>query len=464
VSAIAFTATCSLVVIDAGQTLENDVIMWMDHRAVAEAQVITATGHPCLKQSGGVCSPEFSVAKILWLKQNEPQAFSKAGGFLELPDFLTWKCLQVPIKSFAPSNCSLVCKWFFDAENNCFPAGFFEQLGLGELFSTADRVGQKPSLPGTFLGLMSPDVMKEMGISPDCQVAVASSIIDAHAGVLGMLVLYSNHVHATTGETIDEESLFLSTPGTSTCHMVLNRERSETKGVWGPYLNVVTNGHYIREPGQSATGKLIDHCINTHTEKHTTYKNCSLGEVIPLLNQKIDERRLNLQMNRLVINPSFHGNRCPLADPTLRGAIYGLDLSEPDLTTYYEAVIESLCYETKFIVDEIKMQNLRAILVSGGLMKNKAFMQIYADVLGAPVVGIECGGVDMMLVGAAIMARQAVLRSDLSLSALRDVRFNDLKLSNFDPCPDYRQHHDQKYQAYRILMKASQEIQQILNN
>ena len=460
-AAIAFTATCSLVVIDAG--LDNDVIMWMDHRAVEQARAITATCHPCLKQTGGVCSPEFSVSKILWLKENEPQVYHSASGFLELPDFLTWKCLQSPISLFAPSNCSVTCKWFFDAENNCWPAGFFERLELHDLFAGPEKVGTKPSLPGTFLGNMSHEIMKEMGINPDCQVAVASSIIDAHAGVLGMLVLYSNHVRDTTGEAVDEESIFLSTAGTSTCHMVLNRTRNETDGVWGPYLNVVTNGHYVREPGQSMTGKLIDHCINTHPEKHTTFKNTKLGEIMPVINQKIQDRRSGRLMNQLVVNPSFHGNRCPLADPTLRGGIYGLDLTEPDLTILYEAVIESLCYETRFIVDEVHMKHLQAILVSGGLMKNEAFMQIYADVLGVRVVGIECAGVDMMLVGTAIMARQAVLKSDLSLAALHDIRFNDMKLNNFDPSPDYRQHHDNKYQAYRIFMKASQEMQQLLN-
>lgn len=460
-AAIAFTATCSLVVIDAG--LDNDVIMWMDHRAVSQAQAITATCHPCLKQTGGICSPEFSVSKILWLKEKEPQVYDAATGFLELPDFLTWKCLKSPIASFAPSNCSVTCKWYFDAENNCWPAGLFEQLGMQELFASPDRIGTTPSLPGTFVGHMNPDVMKEMGINPDSQVAVASSIIDAHAGVLGMLVLYSNHVYDTTGEKIDEESIFLSTVGTSTCHMVLHRTRNETNGVWGPYLNVVTNGHYVREPGQSATGKLIDHCINTHPEKHTTFKNKKLGEILPVINQKIHDRRSDRLMNPLVVNPSFHGNRCPLADASLRGGIYGLDLTEPDLTILYEAVIEALCYETKFIVDEVEMKDLHAVLMSGGLMKNEAFMQIYADVMGVRVVGIECSGVDMMLVGTAIMARQAVLGSDLSLPALRDIRFNDMKLNKFDPSPDYRQHHDKKYQAYRIFMKASQEMQQLLN-
>lgn len=443
--------------------MENDVIMWMDHRAVSQAETITATKDTSLNQCGGVCSPEFSVAKILWLKENQTDVYDNAKGFLELPDFLTWKCLQTPISSFSPSNCSLTCKWFYDAENQCWPNALFTKVGMQDLFASSDRVGTKPSSPGTFLGYMSEDVKLEMGISETCgDVAVSSSIIDAHAGVLGMLVLYSNHMRDVNHQTIDEESVLLSTAGTSTCHMVLNRERKETDGVWGPYLNVVTNGHYVREPGQSATGKLIDHCINTHPERLSTFKNMSLAEVIPILNKKIHDRRSCAKTNKLVVNPSFHGNRCPLADPSLRGGVYGLDLTEPDLSVLYEAVIESLCYETRFIIEEIDVQDLQTILVSGGLMKNDAFMQIYADVTGVAVVGIECSGVDMMLVGTAIMARQAFLMSDLSLPALADLRYNDFMLKKFEPCPELHKYHDQKYKAYRVFVKASQQMQNLL--
>lgn len=435
--------------------------MWMDHRAVSQAETITASKDSCLKQCGGVCSPEFSVAKILWLKENQTDVYKKAKAFLELPDFLTWKCLQIPISSFSPSNCSMTCKWFYDPENNCWPDALFERVGMFDLFNS-ERVGAKPSFPGTFLAYMNEQVKLEMGISGTCDVAVSSSIIDAHAGVLGMLILYSNHMRDVSGQTIDEESVLLSTAGTSTCHMVLNRERKETNGVWGPYLNVITNGHYVREPGQSATGKLIDHCVNTHPEKLSTYKSMSLAEIIPLLNKRITDRRSNATTNKLVVNPSFHGNRCPLADPSLRGGIYGLDLTEPDLSVLYEAAIESLCYETRFIIEEIDVRPLRTILVSGGLMKNEAFMQIYADVTGVPVIGIECSGVDMMLVGTAIMARQAFLKSDLSLTALTDVRYGDVTLSKFEPSPQLRTYHEQKYRAYRLFVQASQQMQNLL--
>lgn len=452
---IAFTATCSLVVIDAG--LQNDIIMWMDHRSVDEAASITATQHRQLNQTGGICSPEFSIAKLLWLKKNESESYEKARGFLELPDYLTWKCLDCDIADFAPSNCSLTCKWFYDAESNSWNEFFVEAIGLEDLFNTAtkSRVGTTASLPGTQLGFMTEAVKEQMGINPTCKVAVASSIIDAHAGVLAMIAMYPR-------ESMDVESLICSIAGTSTCNMILNAERREIRGIWGPYLNVVTKGHYVHEPGQSATGKLVDFIVDNHKDKSTRFGDKSFNDITIALNESIEKKGIGNQ--KLVVNPSFHGNRCPLADPTLRGGIYGLDLESEPLENVYEATLESLCYETRFIIEELNIPELKLCLVSGGLLKNLCFMQIYADVLGLDVIGMDSGSVDMMLAGTAILARQGALKGDNSLESISNVCFKNLKLAPFKPNAGLKKYHDTKYQCYRMFVKCSQEMQKLLSS
>lgn len=454
VHGIAFTATCSLVIIDSG--LENDVIMWMDHRSVKEAAAITATKHRQLNQTGGICSPEFSISKLLWLKKNEPKAYEKARGFLELPDFLSWKCLGTDISDFAPSNCSVTCKWFFDAENNSWNEFFVRAIELEDLFVTADksRVGKTPSLPGTHLGFMTDEVKEQFGINSACNVSVASSIIDAHAGVLGMIALYPRN-------SANVESLMCSIAGTSTCHMILNSERREIRGVWGPYLNVVTDGHYVHEPGQTATGKLIDFIITQHSDRVSQFGGKSLKEITIALNESIEKRGYGQQ--KLVVNPSFHGNRCPLADPTLRGGIYGLNL-ESGLQDLYEATLEALCYEARYIIEELKIPDLKLCLLSGGLNKNRCFMQIYADVIGVDVIGMDLGSIDMMLAGTAILARQGALKGGNSLDNIVNLSFKDLKMTTYTPSLERKSYHDKKYQCYRIFTRTSQEMQQILNH
>ena len=69
----------------------QNVILWMDHRAKIEADIVNETKHPILEYVGGNISPEMMVPKILWLKHHHPRCWQRAAYFFLLPDFLTWK-------------------------------------------------------------------------------------------------------------------------------------------------------------------------------------------------------------------------------------------------------------------------------------------------------------------------------------------------------------------------------------
>ena len=97
---IAFDATCSLVALDGADRPvsvsttgrdEQNIVVWMDHRAVDEAAHITATGGAPLAYVGDVMSPEMQTPKLLWLRRHLPDAWARAARFLDLPDFLVYR-------------------------------------------------------------------------------------------------------------------------------------------------------------------------------------------------------------------------------------------------------------------------------------------------------------------------------------------------------------------------------------
>ena len=70
----------------------RNVIMWLDHRALDQAERINSTKHKVLSYVGGGVSPEMEIPKILWLKEMLPvECWEKCALFLELPEFLTYK-------------------------------------------------------------------------------------------------------------------------------------------------------------------------------------------------------------------------------------------------------------------------------------------------------------------------------------------------------------------------------------
>lgn len=98
---IGFDATCSLVALDStghavtvsrSREAHRNIIMWLDHRALDQAQRINNAKHKVLSYVGGGVSPEMEIPKILWLKEKLPgDCWEKCALFLELPEFLTYK-------------------------------------------------------------------------------------------------------------------------------------------------------------------------------------------------------------------------------------------------------------------------------------------------------------------------------------------------------------------------------------
>jgi ribulose kinase len=103
VRGIGFDATCSLAVFAhdtdepvpvTGPDFKNDgndrnVILWLDHRPVEEAEKINATGHNLLRYVGGKMSIEMEIPKVLWLKNHMPPELFDRCKFYDLADALT---------------------------------------------------------------------------------------------------------------------------------------------------------------------------------------------------------------------------------------------------------------------------------------------------------------------------------------------------------------------------------------
>ena len=115
--------------------------MWADHRAVAEAEEITATGHRVLDYVGGTMSPEMELPKLLWLKRHLPQAWARYGLALDLTDFLTWRASG----RIAVSACTITCKWtYLNHESPGWQAG----LAGGARPRTCPQRAQLPAAAG----------------------------------------------------------------------------------------------------------------------------------------------------------------------------------------------------------------------------------------------------------------------------------------------------------------------------
>ncbi|GBN10049.1 FGGY carbohydrate kinase domain-containing protein [Araneus ventricosus] len=473
---IGFDATCSLVALDkdfkplsvskTGNPDQN-IILWMDHRAIKEADLINKTNHEVLKYVGNKISPEMESPKLLWLKKNLPEQWEKAGCFFDLPDFLTWKATG----SLQRSLCSLVCKWTYIAgttNGGGWQDAFWKSIGLEDLISrNYEKIGSNVLSPGEACGDgLNVASAKETGLIPG--TPVSTSIIDAHAGGLGVLAC---NVSESCTENLEERMALIC--GTSTCHMKVKKDPVITPGVWGPYYSAMVPGYWCSEAGQSAAGVLLDHVINSHPATNALKQRilkCEeerhIANVLNEMAEKLKEKKglssVSLITSDYHVYPDYHGNRSPLANPDIKGMICGLTLAsdEEDLVKQYVATVQSLAYSTKHIISALQEKGhiIKCLLVCGGLSKNPLYVQMHADITGLPIIVPNSS--EPVLLGCAILAASAAKYYPSVVSAMTVMCGNGILIK---PNINDQEYHGKKYKAYLNLLKCQEDIKCIMN-
>jgi D-ribulokinase len=413
IGGIGFDATCSLVVVgEGGRPLPvaghgdpaRDVIVWMDHRALDQAERINRTGHAVLRYVGGTISPEMQTPKLLWLKERLPATYAAARHFFDLSDYLGWRATG----DLARSSCTVTCKWTYLDHEQRWDESYFRAIGLGDLADDRfARIGEVIKPPGAPLGQgLTPSAAADLGLPAG--TPVGTGLIDAHAGGLGSIEVRSPH-----GDGLTRMAYVF---GTSACTMASSREPLFIPGVWGPYHGAMAPGLWLSEGGQSGAGAAIERLIALHpaAPQAADRARASSQSLPAWLADEAARRATTLSAavelaGNLIVVPDFLGNRSPHADPERRAVIAGLgmDQSLDNLVSLYVAGLLGIAYGLRQIIDASRTCGARieALSLSGGAARHPLIRQMLADGVGLPV--LACDGVDPVLLGAAMLGAAA---------------------------------------------------------
>jgi FGGY-family pentulose kinase len=444
---IGFDATCSLVAVGVdGEPVtvsvdgepERDVIVWMDHRAVDDADHINASGHPVLQFVGGAVSPEMQTPKLRWVQRELPDTWRRADRWFDLADFLTWRSTGLDRRS----SCTTVCKWTYLGHESRWDRSFFELAGLGELADLDFRsIGTVVRGPGERIGGLTEGAAQALGLRAGTVVAVP--LIDAHAGALAM-------IGAAGDDTAVERRLALIA-GTSACHLAVSADRIDVPGVWGPYWGALLADRWLLEAGISASGAFVDHVVRSHPARGKLGAD-PLSSLDAMLHATVPTAQVAMAMTRdLHLQPNVLGNRAPLADPTLAGGIAGWRLRDDadDLAAWYLAALQSLAYATRHIVEALTDAGspVDLVVACGGSATNEWWLRSHADALGVPIaVPAET---EAVLLGAAMLGAMAAGVHSSSDAAMRSMTRLGRRV---EPDPATKAFHDAKYGVYRRMV------------
>jgi D-ribulokinase len=460
IAGIGFDATCSLVVLGHGGTplpvgpsedAQRDIIVWMDHRALPQAQRINEMGHGVLRYVGGRISPEMETPKLLWLLENRPAVFNAAWQFFDLTDFLTWRASGDP----ARSTCTVTCKWTYLAHERRWDDSYFRATGLGVLADEGfARIGQRVVEPGTPLGQgLTAQAAAELGLLAG--TPVAAGVIDAHAGGIG-----------TVGAEGAPEACLAYVFGTSSCTMTTTRDPVFVPGVWGPYFSAMVPETWLNEGGQSVAGAAIERLLAMHPFAPEAQRRAlDEGQSLPAMLAGLaveacggggsDAVKL---ADGLHVVPEFLGNRAPFADPHARAVIAGLGM-EADLDSLVALYVAGLCsigYGLRQIIEVQAKAGapIERIVISGGAGRLDLVRQLLADATGKPVLATQAD--EPVLLGAAILASVGGGLSDGVRSAMTNM--SRISATYAPATGAIAALHDARYRAFCRLQEVAREI------
>jgi L-ribulokinase len=404
--------------------------LWKDHTGAEEAAAITETARKHAPQYlapiGGVYSSEWFWSKIWRCLKVAPDVFDAAESWIELADFVPAVLAGVSRpKDAMRCICAAGHKALYsDAWGGLPDKEFLKRLDP-KLAALRDRLFDKAYAPDRPAGKLAKSWAQELGLSEGIVVAMGG--FDAHYGAVGSGV--------KTGTLV-------KIIGTSTCDCAIaptSAKVADVPGICGIVNGSIMPGYYGIEAGQSAVGDILRWWVDE----------VCLGKDALHAELSAEARRLQPGASGLLALDWNNGNRTILVDPRLSGLIVGQTL-HTTRAEIYRALIEATAFGARAIVERLQEYGVpveRVVCCGGIAEKNDVFMQIYADVLGQPM--LVAGSPQTPALGSAISAAVAAGRH-ASFEAAQS-RMTSLKEKRYEPDPAAHAVYDELYRLYREL-------------
>ena len=416
--------------------LNAQVWLWKDHTGHAEAEEITATARELrpeyLAKCGGTYSSEWFWAKILHCLRVAPDVFDAAATWVEHTDWIP----AVLTGTEHPDELQRsICAAGHKAMYNASWGGYPDEEFLSALDPKLASVGR--SLPDEVYSVSNPagalteEWAERLGLPAGIPVAVGA--FDAHLGAVGSGI---------------ESGTLVKIIGTSTCDLMvtpLERDLPDIPGLCGIVPESVLPDYYGLEAGQSAVGDIFDWFVNgiqPDGKDHETLTN--------------EASQLKPGESGLLALDWHNGNRTILVDQRLTGMMLGMTLHTTP-AEMYRAFVEATAFGARVIMERYEEYGVEVerIVNCGGISaKNEMVMQIYADVMGRPLLisdSDQTCALGAAMSGAVVAGKEAGGHPDFASASEAMTRTKDIV---FEPVPAHRATYDRLYRLYRRVHDA----------
>jgi len=408
--------------------------LWKDHTSADEAAAITETARQhaphLLAPIGGTYSSEWWWSKIWRCLNVAPDVYDAAASWVELADFVPAVLAGVSDSTkIVRGICAAGHKAMYSDTWGGLPdAAFLARLDP-RLAALRERLYDRAYPTGTPAGHLCAEWAGRLGLPEGMPIAMGA--FDAHYAAIGAGV--------TTGT-------WVKIIGTSTCDCAVTPSTTpvaDIPGICGIVDGSILPGYYGIEAGQSAVGDLL----------HWWVEEICKGDAFEHVHLSVEASRLRPGESGLLALDWNNGNRTILVDPRLTGLILGQTL-HTSRAEIYRALIEATAFGARAIIERVRDYGVavdRVVCCGGIAEKNPLFMQIYADVIGQPM--LIAGSPQTPALGSAVAAAvtAGAAAGGYDDWTMAQERMTTVREERYEPRPEAVSVYTKLYTMYREL-------------
>lgn len=378
VAAVAFSGQMmGCLCVDAKGAPLYPSIIWADMRAQeAEKAIVDKVGaREFFQITGHRPGASYSLAKYLWLKDNEPDVYRKTHKILQAKDYMVYKLT------------GKFCTDYSDATGtNAFDIKAFQWSSqVLDAVSVPAEVFPEAVESTKIIGAVLPAAAEACGLKEGTPVVMGAG--DGGCGALGAGCVQNNMTYCCMGT-----SAWIAHVSD---HVILDDD-----------MKLVNWAHAV--PGLISTNGTMQ-CAGT---SYSWMKEnlCAAETLLAQQNQKSVYAYINAAIeaarpgcNGLFYMPYLCGERCPRWDAEAKGGFYGLKM-ENTHNDMLRSVVEGIGYNMRLILDIMRAYaSIPEMAIMGGLVKSKTNLTILADIMNLKLHTLNYYD-EATSVGAAVLA------------------------------------------------------------
>lgn len=411
----------AIIPVDVEHRAVYPAILGMDYRSRPQAEAAESRlgGYELFRRTGMRPHPMNSLVKMIWLKEERPEAFRRAAKICTYADFIMGKLGARHFIDYTMASRTMA----FDLARREWAVDILGACGI------EPGLLSEPVATGSRLGAIDPGLARELGLPPD--LALVAGAHDQPAGAVGSGITAPGGAVVSTG-TAEVLSTVFAEPAL---------DRGMYEGFYPCYAAPV-EGRYFTFALNHVGGLLLRWFRDQLGAAELARAAATGLDPYAVLTTNLPPGPASV-----LVLPHFNGSGTPWCDMDSKGAIVGLTMSTTR-ADIVRAILESQTYELRINLERMRASGIvtESLVASGGGAKSAAWLQAKADILGMPVRTLACK--ESGCLGAAVIAGfGAGLYTTIPDGARAAVRYDATVMPDTSLVSAY----DAKFALYRDL-------------